>query len=423
MSVICPQRMFILDKPSSDKDSFIFVMLTCWDGRLKYSTREKANKNTWDSINEKPFANGKVDQKGKALLLKINRLYDAIETLRTNCSITGDKFTKAVVRSTIEAVLQHRPVTRRMRFKEGAEFIIEEMKAGRLTNLKGSKYATWTVKHYNHTLTTLLDFSATKKVSIEFNDVSMQTYNLFIEYCHSKNWTLNSTGSHIKNWKQFLERGFECGWHKNKIFLEKAFKTMQEETYDIALDEKELAAMLKHKLFKNEQALARDWFIIGCYTGLRASDLTRLDKSMVHGDFFLLSNEKTDERVSIPVHPLVQNIFRRWKGFPPALSEQKINENIKSVAQLAGIKGKVLYTVTEGGVRKDYYMEKWQMVSMHTARRSFITNARKNGIPDSIVMKLTGIKRAATLQRYDKLSAEDAAKEAAKHSFFKKAGK
>jgi len=40
-------------------------------------------------------------------------------------------------------------------------------------------------------------------------------------------------------------------------------------------------------------------------------------------------------------------------------------------------------------------------------------------VPDTIIMKLTGIRSSATLKRYDKLSADEAAKIAAGLAFFK----
>jgi site-specific recombinase XerD len=410
--------MFILDHPNGDEDTYIFIKLTCWDGTLKRTTKEKVHPDNWAAEAERPVVK-KSDDKAKALLLKLNRLYDAIETLRTTCSITGEKFTKAAVSRTIDEQLQQKP-TRRLTFKQAAEQIIEEMKSGAITTDRGKKYSVGTIKNYNQSLNALVAFSTARKVSIEFNQVTLGTYHSFIQYCNDQDWSLNYTGQHLKNWKCLMAEALQKGWHKNRIHEFDDFKTLSEETFDIFLDEKELGRMIKHNLsFNYEYDVARDWFIIGCYTALRVSDLKLLDETRLNNDTIILANEKTDERVVLPVHPHVRSILKKWKGFPPAMADQTINEKIKQVAQLCKITGKVLYSVTKGGKRKDFYMQKWEMVSLHTARRSFITNARKNGMPDSIVMKLAGIRKPATLQRYDKLSADEAAIEAAKHSFFR----
>jgi site-specific recombinase XerD len=409
---------FILDKPNGDKDTFIFVLLSCWDGRLKYSTKEKVHPRLWDFALQRPKV-PKNDRIAKARYLKINRIDDALEVLKTNCTINGDRLTKSLAIETISAVLDHKAPKRRMSFEAGAKQIIREMREGLLMTDKGKLYSKGTIKNYNQSLNALIDFSGTKRMSIEFNDVTLNTYHHFINYCNQKDWALNYTGQHLKNWKCLLREAFKKSWHKNRIYEFEDFKTLQEETFDIFLSEEELRVMIKKNLsYNREYDLARDWFIIGCYTALRVSDLKLLHTDMVSGGQIILANEKTDERVVLPVHPNVAAILKKWKGFPPPIAEQTINQKIKEVAQLCKIKGKVLYSVTQGGVRKDYYMQKWQMVSLHTARRSFITNARKNGIPDGIIMKLAGIRKAATLQRYDKLSSEEAAMIAKNHSFF-----
>jgi integrase len=103
----------------------------------------------------------------------------------------------------------------------------------------------------------------------------------------------------------------------------------------------------------------------------------------------------------------------------PKISDQDINELIKQVAEKAKIKGTVLYSITKGGKRQDHYLKKWQMVSNHTARRTFITNLLLNKVSETFVKKLTGIKSASTLARYNKMTTEDAAEIMSQHKFFK----
>lgn len=79
----------------------------------------------------------------------------------------------------------------------------------------------------------------------------------------------------------------------------------------------------------------------------------------------------------------------------------------------------VLYFLTKGGTRKDFYLKKYEMVSCHTARRSFITNLLNAGIPDNQVMQLAGIKKHATLLRYKKTKPEETANILKDHTFFK----
>lgn len=96
-----------------------------------------------------------------------------------------------------------------------------------------------------------------------------------------------------------------------------------------------------------------------------------------------------------------------------------MNRSIKQVCELAGINETVLYSITKGGVRKDFHLKKWEMVSNHTSRRSFITNLLNDGVPDNTVMQLAGIKKHATLMKYKKTKPEETAKLMKGKSIFK----
>jgi hypothetical protein len=391
--------------------------LRCADGVFRRSIKEKIHPTRWDFQTQRPVIWDKKDKLQAAQLIKVNKIFEGFTDLKLSATLSGEPLTKQRAEETLNRLLGV-PEKTAVSFEEGSQVILEEMRSGALLTPKGKRYAEWSIKQHNLTRNNLLKFQKAKRVSIEFKDVTILTYYKFIEYCNEQNWALNSVGTYIKNWRQFLMRGHEKGWHKNQIHEHKDFKILSEETYDIYLTQQELKKIIKAK-HSGERQIARDWFLIGCYTALRISDLKVLDERKVFGDFLVLTTEKTDERVEIPVHPTVKSIIQRYKGFPPAMSDVDINREIKEVAKQAGIKEKVLYSVTEGGVRKDYWLEKWQMVSLHTARRTMITNARLMQMPDSVVMKLAGIRSIKTLLRYDKLSQSQAAHIAAAHSFFK----
>ena len=81
----------------------------------------------------------------------------------------------------------------------------------------------------------------------------------------------------IKNLKTFLNYSFSKKWIQR--FETDFLKVITEEVDKIFLDEIELTKAYEYD-FKNnsELELARDWLIIGCYTGLRFSDFSRLKK-------------------------------------------------------------------------------------------------------------------------------------------------
>lgn len=385
---------FVLKDPKAESTAVI-LLYSCFDGRLKYYTGERAATNKWPDVDT-----GTSSQ--------LDRIKQMIRVMTVDYKIKGEPLTKALLAASLDSIL-HKKKPAASNLFATMRSVVEKMKVGEILTPDKKIYAKGTLKTFNYTIDTLEKFQP----DMTIRSITMETYQKFISWCQAQDYSINYIGAQIKNWKTL---GKQVGG--NPIFDSGSFKKIQEETFDVYLSEKELLAMYKLKL-NNREAVCRDWFILDCYTGLRVSDLVMLTKKNYSNGFITIANKKTDEKVVIPSHLFVKKILSKYKGFPPAVTDVEINRTIKKVAEKAGIKEEVLFTITKGGKRKDSYMQKWEMVSNHTARRSFITNLRKNGVADSIVMKLTGIRSAATLQRYDKLSADEAAKIAAKLKFFK----
>jgi site-specific recombinase XerD len=403
--------MFYLDKPKAEK-SYIMLSLYCSDGRLRYSTEESCNPDNWSPETNRIL----IDRtRGNINLDKIEK---AIKALKNDLKLHGEPMTKDRVKSVLDKLLNKGKAG--SAWSEIIEKLIADRESGRVLTPGGKQFSWHTIKGYRHTLSNLQKFSAATKTDLAFEKITMLTYERLISFFNNNHdHALNSLGKTVKNWKVFIKAAYKAGYHENKIFEREEFKVPYEETFDIYLTEKELEKMYNHRFLRSRLEVARDWFIIDCYCGLRICDIQVLSQKNIIDGYIRLANEKTDIAVMVPFHPYVRAITKKWKGLPPKMSDQKLNQYIKEVAEIAGIKGQVLYTVTKGGRRQDFYLEKWQMVSNHTARRSFITNLLKAGEPHSRVMRLAGIKKLTTLQRYDKESVEETAVAMSKSKFFK----
>lgn len=441
---------FVLDKPKSDKPTFIFVMGTFGD-RLKYSLKEKINPGNWDLQHRRPFPvkDKKLNEELKALKSKLDRIQERLDELIRESKRTGKALLKSTVereldylvgkplksssffqktginielelsgsksKKTIDKIIKAKVDNDSSDFFQAAVIIINQLETGEILTDQGKQFSWQTITNYIQSVRNVHEF----KPGVKLSDIDMNFYRQFIKDMNKKELSLNSQGAHIKCLKRILSISLERGWHSNPISLNKDFRTPGEETDDIALTEEELTLLFDKRLINKGMEIARDWFILDAYTGLRISDIQRLnDKNNLTKNFIIISNEKTDAPVQIPLHRKARAIIKKWKGFPPKVTDQHINREIKKAAELCKINDKVLYTITKGGKRQDFYYKKYEMISNHTARRSFITNLRKNGVPDSIVMRLAGIVKPATLAKYDKLTAEEAAKIAMQHSFF-----
>lgn len=171
---------------------------------------------------------------------------------------------------------------------------------------------------------------------------------------------------------------------------------------------------------------ARDWLLISCHTGQRVSDFMRFDKSMIRikdGKFLLeFKQQKTGKLMTIPLSKEARQVLSNRKGeFPRAISDQKYNDYIKEVCQLAEFnelcEGKKRINIEEDETKKGIYRDvvgtypKWQLVSSHIGRRSFCTNYYGD-VPTSYLIGISGHSSEKMFLNYIKKSEEDKALDA-----------
>ena len=258
---------------------------------------------------------------------------------------------------------------------------------------------------------------------LTFEQIDKRFYRDFTQYLMDKKLSTNYVGSIIKNLKRVLNYATENDDNKNLEF--KNFKKPSEEVYNIYLNEKEIEKiynlaidekMVREFHKENEQFLsqrsislqikaldqARKLFVIGCWTGLRVENYlnidpeihVELDKGFIHA----IAN-KNGPKLRIPIHKLVRQIIES-DGFPKSVTQQRLNDHIKVLGEMAGIKDIIIYSRTEGNKRIEHTRNKYEMITTHTARRSFASNLLSRGIPKQFIMAVTGHKTESNFNKY-----------------------
>jgi integrase len=74
-----------------------------------------------------------------------------------------------------------------------------------------------------------------------------------------------------------------------------------------------------------------NWFLFGCYTGLRYADVRNFDKKKIVGDRIILRTEKKKKDVSIKLHPKLKSVLDKID--PYVFTNQKMNEYLKIIAE------------------------------------------------------------------------------------------
>lgn len=247
---------------------------------------------------------------------------------------------------------------------------------------KGKKGVTLgTLRNYNTSIRRIQKFEVSMKKRFRAIDIDLKFHEQYLKYAENVlGLAQNSIGRDIRNIKTVCLAARDKGIKINDQTLSRNFAAPVEKTSFTTLSVQELDRV---KAFSGAGYLenARDWLLIGCWTGCRVGDLMRLNIESLGGNIteaksLQYKQSKTQKLVNVPLHPDVREIITRLDGFPRPISAVKFNLYIKEVCRKSGL------TDLEHGTRQNPethlkekgYFEKWQLIKSHTCRRSFATN-------------------------------------------------
>jgi integrase len=276
-----------------------------------------------------------------------------------------------------------------------------------------------TRKDYLNTLMHLKAFDEYRGKSLSWKSADYQYYLSFVAYLKEKQLKGSTIDKIIKNLKLFLQQAdlqdnISVNPDFKRIISGKSLfaKVNREETDHIYLDEAEIKMITDAKMPDARLAEIRDLFVIQCWTGLRISDLSRLERGNIANGLLSIKTKKTKESVVIPVTGELQKVLNKYpEQLPSPPSDQHFNREIKKVCNLAGITEPIMAEVKTNGMTVIKQVPKYELVTSHTARRSFATNLYRRGLPASQIMLLTGHKTEGAFLRYIKVSKEDNARD------------
>lgn len=411
-----PEAKFVLKEPKAKDRTLVYLFYNFNKQRLKFSTGEKVHPKFWNESKQRAKETSQFIE-----YPEFNQRLKNIETAINNCyrRLLNDKsfITPEILRDELKKELdEERLVTKQTNLIQWMNSEIEILKS---SQKKGS------IQVYNALVTHLTNFSAEKKYKLTFESINLDFYEQFRNYIlNEKKLLTNTFGKHIKTLKSFLNIATEKGLNKNMIYRNRLFKAPEEKVEHIYLTLNELEVLAKKDLSdKPYLDRVRDVFLIGCHTGLRFSDFTQLKKENLEskstGLVFNVITSKTKERVVIPIKPIVKEIWNKYEGIlPRAISNQKMNDYLKILGKLAEINNGVIVKKSRGKEIIEEIKPKYKLISTHTARRSFATNAYLSEVPVISIMKITGHRTESSFLKYVKVSQERNAEFLSTHPFF-----
>ena len=366
--------------------------------RIEFTTGYRIDSAKWDAAKQrvKNGCSNKLKQSASEINASLLEYYTEIQSIFKRFEVEDVMPTPEQIKEAFNAL--HKPVSEEPKPKKEAlpcdffqvfDDFVED--CGRQNNWTDSTFEKFAAVK-NH----LTNFR--EGLTFEFFDE--RGLNDYVGYLRDVKEMRNTTiGKQLSFLKWFLRWAFKKGVHQNNAYDSYKPKLKSTQKKIIFLTWDELNRLREFKIPSNKQALerVRDVFLFQCFTGLRYSDVFNLRRSDIKGDHIEVTTVKTSDSLIIELNKHSKAILDKYKDVSfeddkvlPVITNQKMNDYLKELAELAGIDEPVRQTYYRGNERIDEVTPKYALLGTHAGRRTFICNALALGIPPQVVMKWTG---------------------------------
>ena len=384
---------FLLDKEKNKPDARIRYRIK-WQGNIiAFNIGYRVDIDKWSEESQRCKANtthGKKKVPANIINRKLQQFEQACEDTIKYFEVQNVVPTKEQFQATFNAYLgrEKKVVLEKNFFQYYDDFMEEEGTFNQWTEATKTKLKV--IK--NH----LFNFDP----ELAFEKLTEEKLVEYLNYLQQELKLKNSTIlKHISFVKWFLRWSCRKGYNTNTFFdvFKPKLKNTQKKV--IFLTPTEFKQFREYQIPEQKKYLerVRDVFLFQCFTGLRYSDVENLKKSDIRDNFIEVTTVKTSDSLKIELNQYSRAILGKYKDYQdnkgralPVITNQKMNEYLKELAELAGINEPIRETYYIGNERFDEVTPKYALIGTHAGRRTFICNALSLGIPPQVVMKWTG---------------------------------
>jgi integrase len=175
--------------------------------------------------------------------------------------------------------------------------------------------------------------------------------------------------------------------HRERVIEENPFATFKIQPYKDPpkeyLTKDEVHQIEKWLPKSGSLRLCATWFVIGCYTGLRYSDMNAFSKERnIRNNRIVLTTVKTKDVVSMPVSKKLQKLFESINYQPMFISNQKFNDALKEIGKKLAL----------------------GELSCHKSRHTFGVLCADAGISQEVTARLMGHRSLKSTATYYKIT-------------------
>ena len=380
--------------------------------RIWYYTGYRIAESKWDSQTQRVKRNSFNDDGESATDInqRLVKIESAIDIAFNQLELRGEDVTPTTIREELKQVLDEKKSTR-LTVAEVYQLLIDEREKELKDTPTTAQWTHSTLKKHKTMLRHMVDF----RQSIYFEDITEDFLAKLELFLIGKGLSNNYTYKCMKDIKGFLNWAAKKGYNKNSDFLKYKQRFHDETKSDstmnhFALTDEELEAVMTFPINRAAIDRVRDMFVFSCYTGQRFSEMSSLRWSNIDGDMLDIVAPKTNKRQRFALPLEAQRILAKYPKAPdeddpfvfPRLSNQKFNEHLKEVGKLAGMTGDWITEKQVGREKIRTIAPKYESLSSHCARRTFVTMCMRLGMSSEDIRAVTGHSTSNMMMKYVK---------------------
>ena len=386
---------FVLENPRNEVEGYIRMRVKIYPGQyVRYYINEKVKRKYW--LSKKNRVSSKHPEH-----LSLNKHLDYIER----------KFSDArrdmMQRGDLTGDSMRRYCDSFFRGKAGGSDSIYPDIDRIIASKANSQTKDTTARKYLNVKSKLMKVSD----NLRWSDIDIDFVYKFIEAMYADGIATNTVSHHVGTFKTIISEAFSRGYTDNTVHLNKRFKVALKPVINTYLSIEELDNLFNHAFTHYRLSNARDLLLIGCYSGQRYGDWHKIQTSKkltYEGkEYYQVTQQKGGQIVYIPAFEKLDILLQRS---PRYTSNQKLNVSVKDVCREAGIDSVFVKPNYKGGKTTDVEFKKYEIITTHTARRSFVCNCLTLGVPTELIRRVTGHKTEKEFRKYVALSSLDGVK-------------
>jgi integrase len=393
---------FYLDSNKKVKNPNRTIYCYVRDGRdnvIVLNTKEKVNPKHWNKDTKRALTNGKGKMDGAR---ELNQFLDSFET-------EIKKSIREIRTDNLTADFQE--IRKKLFEKFSGKSTSDVYNAiDKFIEVRKSDLTPGTLTKYSNLKKHLLDFEKISKTKLTFGSIDLMFYDAFVNFLiYNQKLNNNTAYKNITLLKTFLYWSYDRGINKYEYF--RKFKKKEYEVDIITLSEDELKKIEELDLSQNLRLdRTKDLFLFACYTGARFSDIENISRADIKNGVWYLRQIKTRNVTEIPLIDRAMNILAKYEKYEkalPTITNQRLNQYLKELGENAGINAPVRISEQRGNKVIEVEYPKYELITTHTARRTFITLSLTRGMNPQIIMSITGHRTYNSFKKYINLVTAD----------------